>query len=1391
MSRQLKEFLHPPIFPDEDQNRVARTLYTILLIFLVAAALVIVAGLLARDGNTVTALAVGGSAVLGILRLAQQRRIQLAGFLVLLVLLIMMVFLQGVGRGIHDISIMIYPVVIIVASLLLSRRAFSVITLLTILTAWGIIVAEVNGLIFNELTRFTNYYDLVTTSIILAITAVSVRLLSDNLLHSIAQARQNASALAESNQQLRKALRAYRTLSDCNQAVVRATEEAALLQEVCRIIVQNGGYCQAWVGLAASDQTEQIKPAAQAGYDLGQLEALHLTWVELQSEPHPTAEAIRRGTPYIVQNVFTDPDYVAWRPEATQRGYAGLIALPLRTNGHTWGALTIYTVEPDVFDADEVSLLQELAGDLAYGVMALRTRAELRENEQRYRALFERTNDAVFIISLDAVHLAVNQQAADLLGYSVDEMVGMPTQQVIAPYEYPDSQGKLAAILAGESLPVYEQVFRHKDGRDVPAEINAALVYDAVGNPSHIQSIVRDITERKRAEEALRESEERFRSIFENAVMGLYRSTPDGRLLMANPALVRMLGYSSFEELAQLNLEKNGYAPDFARSVFRQRTESEGQVIGFESGWRKRDGSTLFIRENARAIRDDAGNTLYYEGTVEDVTERVRAEEAERRRLEQLEALYQVLQDLTLLQDLDALLHQIVGRALRLLGRQSGGISLYRPECQKLEWVVNVGKELAPIGFALERGEGIGGQVWATSQPLIVNDYQAWSGKSPQRSDLDAAVVAVPIQWSERFLGVLIVADHTAHPFDAQDAALLSQFATQAAIAIHNAELYAQAQQEIADRKQAEESLEQRHRQLTILYQAATAINSDLALSTVLRTVAEQMTQALNTDGCALSLWRREHDQIEMVVDYSIVRPNETMPSGTIYDLNKYPTTRQMLESGRPVLIQHDDPTLDAAQQALVNEWRALTLLMLPLVVRDQVVGLVELVNEVARHDYTAEDMRLAESLAAQACAAVENARLYDQARQEIAERKRAEAEIVRLQHLLQNITDSMPSTLIALDATGRVLTWNPAAETLTGYPIEQIRGQNVWQICPPLIRYQALFEQVIRKRQVVQQSREQVITADGAAYRDVSVFPLMANDIEGVVLRIDDVTRRVQMEEMMLQSAKMASVGGLAAGVAHEINNPLGAMLQGAQVLQLALDTHRPRTRDQLMRMGLDPDRLDDYLQERRLTDYIEGIRSAGARAAKIVSDLLSFSRQRSSELAPHNLNALVEQTLALAAADYDLKKKYDFKDIHILRQLADELPQVECDDQQIQQVILNLVRNAGQAMSSADMKRLGYHPQLNLRTSLRENYIRLEVEDNGPGISELAQGRLFEPFFTTKEMGEGTGLGLWLCWSIVVERHKGRIWAEPGPEGGTRFVIELPLAQAAQQEYVAGEQK
>jgi PAS domain S-box-containing protein len=161
----------------------------------------------------------------------------------------------------------------------------------------------------------------------------------------------------------------------------------------------------------------------------------------------------------------------------------------------------------------------------------------------------------------------------------------------------------------------------------------------------------RDITDRKRAEEKLSESEERFRSLYENATIGMYRTSPDGSILLANPALVSMLGYDSFEELSQRDLALEGYEPGYPRLEFKRSIEQEGEVRGLESAWKRKEGSFIFVRESAHLVRDEKNQALYYEGTVEDISERKRAEEALQQSEAELRALFASMDDAVMVID--------------------------------------------------------------------------------------------------------------------------------------------------------------------------------------------------------------------------------------------------------------------------------------------------------------------------------------------------------------------------------------------------------------------------------------------------------------------------------------------------------------------------------------------------------------------------------------------------------------------------------------------------------------------------------------------------------------------------------------------------------------------
>lgn len=395
----------------------------------------------------------------------------------------------------------------------------------------------------------------------------------------------------------------------------------------------------------------------------------------------------------------------------------------------------------------------------------------------------------------------------------------------------------------------------------------------------------------------------------------------------------------------------------------------------------------------------------------------------------------------------------------------------------------------------------------------------------------------------------------------------------------------------------------------------------------------------------------------------------------------------------------------------------------------------------------------------------------------DMTEQKRAKEEVARMRLYLKNMIDSMPSVLIGVDPWGYITVLNQPAEQASGISWEMAQGRFFGDIFPQLENQFEILRQAIRDARPIKTSRMTLEVEGELHYADVMVYPLIADNVSGAVIRMDDVSSRVRIESMMVQSEKMLSVGGLAAGMAHEINNPLGAILQGSQNVLRRIGPDLSQNRALADTLGIDLNLLNRYLQERGVLRFLEGIREAGTRAAKIVSDMLSFSRRSDLSFAVVDLGEMLETVLRLAASDYDLKKRYDFKRIAIQREYDPHLRTIYCDKTEIEQVILNLLKNAAQALAEEGTA----WPTITLRTLREPEYALIEVVDNGPGMDEKILKRIFEPFFTTKDVGAGTGLGLSVSYFIITEQHSGRLSATSKPGQGSRFSIRLPLVGEA----------
>ncbi|MFI5024699.1 MAG: PAS domain S-box protein, partial [Alphaproteobacteria bacterium] len=471
-------------------------------------------------------------------------------------------------------------------------------------------------------------------------------------------AREAARKQAEDS--LTRVNRALRVLSEVNSALVRAPDEATLLQDMCRVVVDSGGYRMAWVGFAEQDEAKRIRPVGQAGYEEGYLETLNLTWADRERGRGPMGTAIRTGAPLIARNIPTDPDSIAFREEAPQRGYSAVIGLPLKNDGQILGALSIYAREPDAFDDQEVKLLVQLGIDLAYGIQALRNRVELyrhqneldellRERNEGYGMILRTATDAYWMVDTQGRLVEVNDAACQLSGYSRDELLAMSISDIDAAMSPEEISARSQTIMRTGSGR-FESRHRRKDGAVLDVEVSVNYL------PRHggrFVTFARDVTERKRMEDALKdskrwveeelarrsaelnESEAKFRGLVEQSLVGIH--IIDGtNVLYTNPRGAEIFGYE-VRELTGLSLKALVADEDWPAIERETRRLISGDVpvAKWEFRGRRKDGREVTV--GAQGMLTTTGGKQSIIGVLQDITEKKQAEEQIKRYIAELE----------------------------------------------------------------------------------------------------------------------------------------------------------------------------------------------------------------------------------------------------------------------------------------------------------------------------------------------------------------------------------------------------------------------------------------------------------------------------------------------------------------------------------------------------------------------------------------------------------------------------------------------------------------------------------------------------------------------------------------------------------------------------------
>jgi two-component system, NtrC family, sensor kinase len=441
----------------------------------------------------------------------------------------------------------------------------------------------------------------------------------------------------------------------------------------------------------------------------------------------------------------------------------------------------------------------------------------------------------------------------------------------------------------------------------------------------------------------------------------------------------------------------------------------------------------------------------------------------------------------------------------------------------------------------------------------------------------------------------------------------------------------------------------------------------------------------------------------------------------------------ERLRAGQPIDL--DAPHAEHAELTAYGlAW------LFPCRVKGEVIAVLGVGRKDGLEPLDSEEVDVLKTLAAQAASAVLNGRLY----RSLSEKA---DELRGLKEYNENILESLDSGIVVLDLEGRLVRWNRAMEALDGRQRLAVLGRTLDAVFPEA------FLDALRGSLVLGDQEEiahiyklHLPSADGRSLMvNVSVAPFQSAPGErcGTILILDDVTARVRLEEQLQHAEKMASVGLLAAGVAHEVNTPLAGISSYTQLLRGQLDEQDPRQ------------------------DVLEKIEKQSFRAAKIINGLLNFSRSSGTEFEQVDVNRVLLDVLSLVEHQLEGSK------IRVRKELAGELPPVRGNWNRIQQVFFNLVLNARDAMPSGGW--------LTLATSADNGTVLVEVKDTGHGIRREHIRRIYDPFFTTKGIGKGTGLGLSVSYGIVQE-HGGAIFVDSTPGQGTTFQVAFPALVASE---------
>jgi PAS domain S-box-containing protein len=1061
-----------------------------------------------------------------------------------------------------------------------------------------------------------------------------------------------------------------------------------------------------------------------------------------------------------------------------QSGFRSMMGIPLTAKNQVIGALHFRSTKPNAYTEIDLRLAERVGTQIAGAIANAQLFMERKQTEEKYRTIVSTTMDSFWIVDMQGRFLDVNDAYCRVIGYSRDELLTMSISDIEAEERTEETARRIQKIMevGGDR---FETRHKCKDGRIIDIEVG--VNYMEIGG-GRMFVFLHDITERKRAEEALRESEERYRTILENIEDGYYEVDLPGNFTFFNDSLCRMLGYSKDEMIGMGNQQYTDQ--ENRKKLFQAFNEvyRKGEPTKrFDWEVIRKDGTKVFGEVSVSLIKDSKGQPTGFRGIARDITERKRAEDELQIQKQSFQTLSEGAPFGMIMIDQEGHFKYINPKFIELFGYNLKDVPSGKEWFRKAypdptyrhhvisTWIKDLESykpgEKRSRTFAVTCKDGM---------EKIINfiPVQLETGEN--------LMTCEDITESKRTEEALRKSQHLLEStyISLRDAVFIIDAKTVEIIECNPAasEIFGYTRNELLDRATTflhvtEASLEEFRKNLYA------AVETKGFLSQLEFKMKRKDGTVFPTENAVVPL---KDEQDKLMGWVSVVRDitdRKRAEEALRESEERYRTILENIEDG---YYETDLP----GNLTFFNDSLCRTLGYS----KDEMIGmsnkqytdeenrkkLFAAFNEVYRTGEPTKgfDWQVFTKDGAKLFGEVSVSLIKDSKGQptgfrgiarDITERKRAEEALRTEKQRFEILLENAPFGVIMIDKEGNFKYVNSKFIELFGYDFNDIPNGREWfrKAYPdPEYRHDVIETWINDSNISEPEEKIPRIFTVTCKDRTKKIIRFITVQLEGgeYLMSSEDITliqraeeEKAALAEQLRQSQKMEAIGRLAGGIAHDFNNLLTVIRGYSQLSLLEL-------------------KADDKLREN-----IEEVQRATQRATDLTRQLLAFGRRQIMEMKILDLNALLK--------DLDkMLRRVIGEDIELTYLLANDIGKVKIDPGQIEQVILNLAVNARDAMpsggkltietSNAELDEAYAHTHIGSKPG---RYVMLSVSDTGVGMTPEIRERAFDPFFTTKEKGKGTGLGLSTCYGIV-KQSGGNIWAYSEPGRGTTFKIYLP---------------